>query len=56
VNVVIVILDCVRADRVGCYGYPRETTPVLDAFAAEHTQFLLDISAGVWTLPSMVSC
>jgi arylsulfatase A-like enzyme len=55
VDIAIVILDCVRADHVGCYGYPRATTPNLDAFAAEHTQFLLDVSAGVWTLPSMVS-
>jgi arylsulfatase A-like enzyme len=55
VDIAIVILDCVRADHVGCYGYPRPTTPNLDAFAAEHTQFLLDVSAGVWTLPSMAS-
>jgi arylsulfatase A-like enzyme len=55
VDIAIVILDCVRADHVGCYGYPQPTTPNLDAFASEHTQFLLDVSAGVWTLPSMVS-
>ena len=54
-NLVVVILDCVRADHVGCYGYPRDTTPNLDAFAGESTQFLLDVSAGVWTLPSMAS-
>lgn len=54
-NVVIVILDCVRADHVGCYGYPQDTTPNLDALAAEGTQFLVDVSAGVWTLPSVAS-
>jgi arylsulfatase A-like enzyme len=55
VNVAIVILDCVRADHVGCYGYPKDTTPNLDALAADATQFLVDVSAGVWTLPSMAS-
>jgi arylsulfatase A-like enzyme len=55
VNTAIVILDCVRADHCGCYGYPRDTTPNLDRFAAESSQFLANVSAGVWTLPSMVS-
>lgn len=55
VNVVVVILDCVRADRLGCYGYARGTSPNLDAFAAEATRFDQAVTAGVWTLPSMAS-
>jgi arylsulfatase A-like enzyme len=55
VSVVLVILDCVRPDHVGCYGYPRGTTPNLDAFAAAATRFDNAITAGVWTLPSVAS-
>jgi arylsulfatase A-like enzyme len=55
VNFVLVILDCVRPDHVGCYGYRRDTTPNLDAFAAAATRFDNAITAGVWTLPSMAS-
>jgi arylsulfatase A-like enzyme len=55
VNFVLVILDCVRPDHIGCYGYERGTTPNLDAFAATATRFDNAITAGVWTLPSMAS-
>ena len=54
-SVVLVVLDCVRPDHVGCYGYQRGTTPNLDAFAATATRFDNAITAGVWTLPSMAS-
>lgn len=33
-NIVLVTLDCVRADRLGCYGYPGVETPNLDRLAA----------------------
>lgn len=54
-NFALVILDCVRPDHVGCYGYQRGTTPNLDAFATGATRFDNAITAGVWTLPSMAS-
>ncbi len=38
-NVVICVLDAARADHVGCYGYPRETTPSIDRLAAESIVF-----------------
>jgi arylsulfatase A-like enzyme len=38
-NVVIVVLDAARADHLGCYGYPRPTTPNIDHLAAESTVF-----------------
>ncbi|MBN1458334.1 MAG: sulfatase [Armatimonadetes bacterium] len=34
-SVVIVVLDAARADHVGCYGYPRPTTPNIDRLAAQ---------------------
>ncbi len=38
-NVVICVLDAARADHVGCYGYPRETTPSIDRLAGESVVF-----------------
>jgi arylsulfatase A-like enzyme len=34
-DVLIVVIDAMRADRPGCYGYGRDTTPALDALAAD---------------------
>lgn len=54
-NVLLVILDAVRSDHVGCYGYGRPTTPTLDALAAESVLFEDVISPAIWTLPSHAS-
>ncbi len=54
-NVVLVVLDTQRIDRLGCYGYDRPTTPRLDAFAADARVYETCLSAGVWTLPSHAS-
>ncbi|MEE8141909.1 MAG: sulfatase-like hydrolase/transferase, partial [Planctomycetota bacterium] len=34
-NIVLITLESLRPDHVGCYGGPRPTTPVLDALARE---------------------
>jgi glucan phosphoethanolaminetransferase (alkaline phosphatase superfamily) len=39
VNVILIVLDALRADHLSCYGYHRKTTPHLDALAAEGTMF-----------------
>jgi choline-sulfatase len=39
VNVVLITIDALRSDHVGAYGYPRATTPRLDALARESTRF-----------------
>ncbi len=55
-NLVFVILDTVRADHLGSYGYARATTPLLDRWVAEH--FSVHTSArstSSWTLPSHAS-
>jgi arylsulfatase A-like enzyme len=54
-NVVIIGIDTLRADHVGAYGYPRPTTPRLDAFAREATLFETAVSQSSWTLPAFAS-
>ena len=54
-NVVLIILDTLRADRMSCYGYERETTPFIDAFAEEATLFERAVVPGQWTIPSHAS-
>jgi arylsulfatase A-like enzyme len=51
-SVLFVVLDTVRADHVRAYGYPRETTPRIDALAADGVLFEQAISTAPWTLPS----
>lgn len=38
-HLVLVTIDTLRADRLGAYGYPRDTTPTIDAVAAEGAVF-----------------
>jgi len=54
-NILIVTLDTVRADHVSCYGYPRETTPVLDRLAVEGQRLKNFTAVSSWTLPSHAS-
>ena len=54
-NVLFVVWDTVRADRLGCYGYERPTTPHLDAFAEDALLYERAISPGMWTLPTHAS-
>ncbi|UCE43341.1 MAG: sulfatase [Candidatus Aminicenantes bacterium] len=54
-NVILISLDTLRADHLGCYGYKRETSPAIDAFAEDSAQFLNTYSSSPWTLPSHVS-
>ncbi len=54
-NVVLITLDTVRADRLGCYGYSLPTSPRLDAFAQRSTLYRRTTSASPWTVPSHAS-
>ena len=38
-NVILISLDTLRADHLGCYGYPRPTSPFLDSLARRATLF-----------------
>jgi arylsulfatase A-like enzyme len=51
-NVVLISLDSLRADHLGCYGYDRATTPNVDALAGQGVRFANAISTSSWTLPT----
>lgn len=55
VHVVLYIIDTLRRDRLGVYGYGRGTSPAIDALAEESVVFDNAHAAAPWTLPSMVS-
>ena len=52
---VLILLDTVRADRLSCYGYGRETSPVLSRLADQGVLFEEAVAFAPWTLPSMVN-
>ncbi|MEN8160764.1 MAG: sulfatase [Myxococcota bacterium] len=56
-NLVLLVLDTLRADHVGAYGgaLPPGVSPELDAFAAEGVRFARAIAPSSWTRPSMGS-
>src|SRR5713226_1628710 len=51
-NVVVVTIDTLRADHLGCYGYKQIRTPNIDALAADATRFERAYTAVPVTLPS----
>jgi len=54
-GVIVIAIDGLRADHVGCYGYDRETTPALDALFADGVRFDQVIATAPTMLPSHVS-
>lgn len=54
-SVLLIVLDTLRADRLGVYGYPRGTSPFLDEYARSSVVYEQAIAASSWTLPSHVS-
>ena len=54
-NVLLISLDTVRADHLGCLGYQKPITPNLDRFAQRSVLFSNCRSQAPWTLPSHMS-
>jgi len=54
-NVVWIVVDTLRADHLGCYGHDRDSSPRLDALAADGTRFEAAYAPSTWTLPSVAS-
>jgi arylsulfatase A-like enzyme len=55
VNVLFVLIDTLRADRLHAYGYKRPTSPFLDLLGAEGVRFARHMSQSSWTKCSMAS-
>ncbi len=54
-NVILIIIDSLRADRLGCYGYRKETSPAIDDLARNSLVFTNAFSTSGYTLPSVMS-
>jgi arylsulfatase A-like enzyme len=54
-NVLLIVIDTLRADRLGCYGNPDGLTPFIDALAARGTLFRRAYAPSSWTNPSVAS-
>jgi arylsulfatase A-like enzyme len=54
-NVLLVVIDTLRADHLGCYGYPHDTSPTIDALAKGGVQLDAFYSTSSWTRPGMAT-
>ncbi len=52
-SVLLIVVDTLRADHLGVYGYDRPTSPYLDAWAEGGAVFEHAFSTSPWTLPSV---
>lgn len=54
-DLIFIVLDTQRADRLGSYGYHKQTSPNLDAFAQNAVLFERAVAPAQWTIPSHAS-
>ena len=54
-NLLFILIDTLRADRLSSYGYERETSPTIDKLAATGVRFARQMSQSSWTKCSMAS-
>lgn len=54
-NIIFILIDALRADRLGCYGNLENHTPVMDSIAAESVIFNRVVAQSSWTQPSIAS-
>lgn len=54
-NIIFILVDTLRADRLGCYGHPGQLSPMMDELAREGVLFERTIATSPWTLPSVAS-
>lgn len=53
--VIVYLVDSLRADHLGCYGYPKPVSPHIDAFARDALLFTQARSHTSWTRPAVAS-
>jgi len=54
-NVILIVMDTTRKDHLSAYGYDRDTTPNLRAFAQQAVRYTKAVSTSSWTLPAHAS-
>jgi arylsulfatase A-like enzyme len=54
-NVVLIVIDTLRVDHLGCFGYSKPTSPVLDALCERSVVFENAVSVASQTVPSVLS-
>jgi len=54
-NILMIVVDTLRADHLGAYGYPRQTSPNIDSLAEQGVQFDAAYATSSWTAPSTFS-
>jgi arylsulfatase A-like enzyme/uncharacterized membrane protein YbhN (UPF0104 family) len=54
-NVIVLVVDTLRADHLSIYGYPKGSTPNLEAFARDSVRFDQAFANASWTRPSFAS-
>jgi arylsulfatase A-like enzyme len=54
-NVLLIVLDSVRADHTSLHGHCNDTTPFLETFAQDATVYEQARAPSIWSLPSHVS-
>lgn len=54
-DLILIVVDTLRADRLSCYGYPGRTSPHLDSLAARGMRFANASSTSGWTVPAHAS-
>ena len=50
-NIIIYIIDCLRPDYLGCYGFDKPTSPNIDKIAQDGVVFKKTYTSGTWTKP-----
>jgi arylsulfatase A-like enzyme len=54
-NIILIVVDALRADRVGCHGHAGRNSPHMDALALQGLRFAYAFAQASWTLPSVAS-
>jgi len=54
-NVLLIVIDTLRSDHLGCYGYTLNTSSYIDRFAEESVLFEYAVAQSSWTAPSVAS-
>jgi choline-sulfatase len=54
-NIILISIDAMRADHLGCYGYKKNTSPNIDKFAHQNILFEKAFAHEPWTLTSHMS-